>query len=205
MAQKPDTTEDLRVLRTRKLLQQALIELTVEKGFAAITVRDITKRAMVNRSTFYRHYLDKFDLLEQYMNELFGLTSEESFIAEKLGPTSAEGPSGLVSLLKHVQKFADFYRVMLGTKGDPAFTERFRQNSEKRFRTLLSHMALEPNALPVDLRLSYASYAGVGAIVWWLQHGQPCTPEQLAIWLGNLSKGSVGLVATPNDNSARPN
>jgi hypothetical protein len=80
MAQKRDTTEDLRVQRTRKLLQQALIELTVEKGFAAITVRDITKRAMVNRSTFYRHYLDKFDLLEQYMNELFGLTSEEAFI-----------------------------------------------------------------------------------------------------------------------------
>lgn len=62
MTQKSETTEDLRVLRTRKLLQQAFIELTVEKGFATLTVRDITKRAMVNRSTFYRHYLDKYDL-----------------------------------------------------------------------------------------------------------------------------------------------
>ena len=57
--QKLDGVEDLRVRRTRKLLQQALIEGTVEKGFAALTVRDITGRAMVNRSTFYRHYLDK--------------------------------------------------------------------------------------------------------------------------------------------------
>ena len=62
---KSEAIEDLRVRRTRKLLQQAFIECTIEKGFAALTVRDITERAMVNRSTFYRHYLDKYDLLEQ--------------------------------------------------------------------------------------------------------------------------------------------
>ncbi len=71
MVQKSEVIEDLRVRRTRKLLQQAFIELTVEKGFAALTVRDITERAMVNRSTFYRHYLDKYDLLEEYLNEIY--------------------------------------------------------------------------------------------------------------------------------------
>lgn len=55
-------TEDLRIRRTRKLLMQALIKLTVEKGFAAITVQDIANRAMVNRATFYRHYLDMPEL-----------------------------------------------------------------------------------------------------------------------------------------------
>lgn len=66
MTHKSEANEDLRVRRSRKLLQQAFIELTVEKGFANLTVRDVTERAMVNRSTFYRHYLDKYDLLEQY-------------------------------------------------------------------------------------------------------------------------------------------
>ena len=69
MMHKYEAIEDLRVRRTRKLLQQAFLECTIEKGFAALTVRDITERAMVNRSTFYRHYLDKYDLLEQYINE----------------------------------------------------------------------------------------------------------------------------------------
>lgn len=63
--QNPVEIEDLRVRRTRTTLQRALIELTVEKGFAAVTVRDICERAMVNRSTFYRHYIDKYDLLDQ--------------------------------------------------------------------------------------------------------------------------------------------
>src|SRR6266700_8161509 len=137
--QKLEVIEDLRVRRTRKLLQQAFIELTVEKGFAALTVRDITERAMVNRSTFYRHYLDKYDLLEQYMNEIYELTDGAS--------------PGPLNLLKHIQQFADFYRVMLGAKGDPLFAQRFRQNTEKRFRSFLA-LALtepEPNAPPSDL------------------------------------------------------
>ena len=78
MTQKLEQAEDLRVTRTRKMLEEALIELTVEKGFAAVTVRDITERAMVNRSTFYRHYLDKFDLLEQYTNAVTALTSADN-------------------------------------------------------------------------------------------------------------------------------
>src|ERR1700753_2571945 len=132
MTQKPEDIEDLRVRRTRKLLQKAFIELTVEKGFTALTVRDITQRAEVNRSTFYRHYLDKYDLLEHYMDEMYKLTDDQTFLAEKLAPNPNETHLGPLDLLKHIQLFADFYHVMLGEKGDPLFAQRFRQNTEKR-------------------------------------------------------------------------
>ncbi|MBV9790850.1 MAG: helix-turn-helix transcriptional regulator, partial [Chloroflexi bacterium] len=62
--------EDVRVQRSRMLIQHALFELTVEQGFAAVTVRDIARRAQINRSTFYRHYLDKYDVLNQYLDQL---------------------------------------------------------------------------------------------------------------------------------------
>ncbi len=196
MAQNSDRREDLRVQRTRKLLQQALFELAIEKGFAAVTVRDIADRAMVNRSTFYRHYLDKYDLLNQYLDRLQALTSEAASSAEKAGPTSPESvPAGLLVLVRHVQEHADFYRVMLGQHGDQAFTHRFRQLSEKRYRYLFSRHAEahDPKAPPTDMRLSYISYAGVGAMLWWLENDQPCSPEQLAIWLGQLHMTSAGL------------
>lgn len=196
MAQKSAVVEDLRVQRTRKLLQEALIELTVEKGFAAVTVRDITERARVNRSTFYRHYLDKHDLLRHYMDDVYALVSDETFVDEKLVRTPEFAPRGLVNLLRHVQMFADFYHVMLGQNGDPEFTERFRKNSEKRFRFLLSKVeapALDPNAPPLDLQLYYISCAGVGAILWWLENDQPCTVEEMAHWISHLSTKVVGL------------
>lgn len=195
MTQKSETTEDLRVLRTRKLLQQAFIELTVEKGFATLTVRDITKRAMVNRSTFYRHYLDKYDLLEQYMNEIYELTEDQAFLAEKQEVTSP----GPLNLLKHIQQYADFYRVMLSAKGDPYFMQRFRQNTEKRFRSFSTQIPAqpEPDAPPIDLRLICIAYAGIGATTWWLEQEQPCPPEQLAGWMSQLSSAIAGPSLKP--------
>lgn len=186
MTQKPEASEDLRVRRTRKLLQQAFIELTVEKGFAALTVRDITERAMVNRSTFYRHYLDKYDVLEEYLNEIYELTASQD----------APGP---LNLLKHIQQRADFYRVMLGPKGDPFFAQRFRQNTEKRFRSVSAQALPEPetDALPVDLRLSCIAYAGLGATAWWLEQEQPCSPEQLTDWLSQISSAIAGPLHKP--------
>src|SRR5205814_10536475 len=60
---------NLRVRRTQKLLREALIELIEERGFAALTIGEITERAMVSRAAFYRNYQDKYDLVEQVLEE----------------------------------------------------------------------------------------------------------------------------------------
>ncbi|WP_067937016.1 TetR/AcrR family transcriptional regulator [Alicyclobacillus kakegawensis] len=62
---------DLRVRRTRKLLQEAFLKLMAQKSFQAITVQDITALAMVNRSTFYDHFADKYELMEYAVSEQF--------------------------------------------------------------------------------------------------------------------------------------
>ncbi|MBA2676988.1 MAG: TetR/AcrR family transcriptional regulator [Ktedonobacteraceae bacterium] len=201
--QKLEGTEDPRVRRTRKLLQQAFIECTVEKGFAALTVRDVTERAMVNRSTFYRHYLDKYDMLEQYMNEIYAFFENQEVIAKS---HSYEASSVLIDLLKHIQQNADFYRVMLGAKGDPLFAERFRQKTEKRFLSCFNQVfperVGESDTPPLDLKFNVIASAGCGAIVWWLEQDQSCPPEQLAHWLNQLiydiSVSSVKLKGAEN-------
>src|ERR1019366_2129281 len=60
---------DLRVRRTHALLRKTLIDLIAEKGFDAVTVGDIAERAMINRSTFYRHYPDKYALVTSIFEE----------------------------------------------------------------------------------------------------------------------------------------
>ena len=62
---------DPRIKRTRQMLDQAFTELLAEKGFDAITVQDVTKRAGVNRGTFYAHFEDKFALLDYSIRESF--------------------------------------------------------------------------------------------------------------------------------------
>jgi len=52
---------DRRIQRTRQLLDDALIELILEKGYDKITVQNIVDQANVGRSTFFAHYLDKHE------------------------------------------------------------------------------------------------------------------------------------------------
>ena len=56
---------DLRVRRTHKLLWEALMTELSERTIEESTVSDICERAMVHRTTFYKHYEDKYALLEQ--------------------------------------------------------------------------------------------------------------------------------------------
>lgn len=60
---------DPRILRTRKLIMDAFIELSMKKEFKDITIKDITNAATINRATFYYHFVDKYDLLEKVLSE----------------------------------------------------------------------------------------------------------------------------------------
>jgi len=186
--QKFDDAPDLRVRRTRKLLTQALIEGTMEKGFAALTVHDITRRAMVNRSTFYRHYLDKYDLLEQHLNEIYEVLEEGGFI----GKGRPEGiiDEGIIELFKQIQQFPDFYRVMLGPQADAFLSQRFRQQTQQRvlayFHQTFPEAVSDPDRPPLDLKFTTVASAGCSALGWWLEQERPSPPEQFAYWLQQL-------------------
>lgn len=189
--QNKKTQEDLRVRRTRKMLHQALIELTVEKGgFGDVSIQDLTERAMVNRSTFYRHYLDKCALVNDYMEEVYDLIS-----AEKMNHKVGEPPPGLINLIRHIQSYADFYRIMLGPNGDPGFAQHFRSNTERNFRLMFDQQKnLDPASPPPSLLVSQIAHAAAGAVLWWLENGQPCPPDQLARWMSQMSMSMVGPV-----------
>ena len=59
----PETT-DPRILRSRRMLMQALVRLLTQKEFEDISIQEITDEATLNRATFYLHYPDKNALLQ---------------------------------------------------------------------------------------------------------------------------------------------
>ena len=62
--------EDLRVLRTQKNIKQTFIEMLSEMDYEKITVQELSKRAMINRKTFYLHYFSLDDLLHEVQSEM---------------------------------------------------------------------------------------------------------------------------------------
>ncbi len=62
--------EDLRVIKTKAIIHEAFLECLEEFGFLGMSVTNITEKALINRSTFYKHYQDKYDLRDRYVDSV---------------------------------------------------------------------------------------------------------------------------------------
>ena len=95
---KMDNT-DLRIVKTRRTIQNALIDLLEQKSYEDINVQDIVTAALVNRTTFYRHYASKSELADEMIQ------SFKAYYAERLaGRYSHEQPMAFFR-----QHFPEFY------------------------------------------------------------------------------------------------
>ena len=105
--------EDLRVIKTKNILYNTLLEVLKEKPFEEIKVSDICNRALVNRSTFYAHYSDKYELFSSYISDL-----KESLISELKKNenihTSKEYFLEMIRLfLNHIEEKKNFYSSIM--------------------------------------------------------------------------------------------
>lgn len=185
-------THDRRVIRTKKLIREALAELIGEKGFHAVSVRDITTRAAINRGTFYLHYQDKFDLLEQCEKEVF---EEIEAVAEKVDvqemkhflATNKPLPF-IVSLLDYIKENAAFMHAVLGPNGDVSFQLAFKDYLKTNVgREVLQTAKEEDRLVPYDYLLSYLVSAHLGVIQEWLETGTKESPEEISVYIARLS------------------
>lgn len=62
---------DPRVKRTRGLILKSFGDLLAEKSFDSISVQDVTDKAQINRATFYKHFQDKYKLLDYSISQMF--------------------------------------------------------------------------------------------------------------------------------------
>jgi AcrR family transcriptional regulator len=191
------TSTDPRVIRTHKILQEALIELTAERGFDAITVGDIAKRATVNRATFYRHYQDKYDLLEQiFQDAIIQFASDLGPPGEVARTIDANNPpERWVRFFEYFREHERLYRPLLGSRGSSWFVARVRdqftnlmEEREKKREQLpaLRGKRLE-DKMPRKVVITLASNLLIGTIAWWLENGKQYSPRQIASWFLNLA------------------
>jgi AcrR family transcriptional regulator len=177
-------TSNLRVRRTQKLLREALVELIEERGFEALTVGELTDRAMVSRAAFYRNYQDKYDLVEQIFDEAM------SALLSALGEIGSQHPPEMwVKFFEHIAEYDRLYRALLGKKGSPWFAGKMRASLVSLVREL-EHYPHGPHTSQHSTRPIHpvadtfvpdlVATMLVEAITWWLEHGSPYTPQEIA-------------------------
>ena len=162
---------DLRVRRTRKFLWDALKSL----------MTDLCERAMVHRTTFYKHFEDKYGLLfhgiQDELNTLFAAVDRSG------GQPSARGEEAdirawLIAVFEHVLKQEGFYRLMLTDDGFSKFGTLLRKSlAEGLERRLLREG--KQLSLPIALPAQVQAAALVSMIAWWLENDCPYPPAAM--------------------------
>lgn len=93
-------------------LKSALLELMKDSDFEKITVKQICEKAQVNRSTFYAHYTDIYDIMAQMENHLIGELLD-SYPSDSEAEYEMFPGWPLIPFLRHIKKNAFFYKIAI--------------------------------------------------------------------------------------------
>lgn len=105
--------EDLRIVKTKKLLYTTLVELMKEMPFEEIKVSDICNRALVNRSTFYSHYQDKYDLLQEFVKDIKNTLAIELSKNKEVNSVRDYYIEMISIFIDHIEENKDIYKSVV--------------------------------------------------------------------------------------------
>lgn len=94
--------EDKRIVKTKRELKRALVQLLKTKPFEQISVKEICESSSTSRITFYTHYRDKYDLLNGVFKDFTDRVKESCAEHSDCGEDRADVAAFLKKLLHGV-------------------------------------------------------------------------------------------------------
>lgn len=174
-------SQDRRVRKTQTAIKDALIKLLEKKYFEEITIQEISDLADVNRSTFYTHYIDKYDLLDKMENEKIDEIRgflESSKSDDELIISESQLKETMDFVINSIGEHLDFYKLMFNLGKDSNL-------HEKLYELLTGHLNQVVNDndkigdIPFPYFMSYVSGAGLSLIRHWVEDEDRISKEAL--------------------------
>ncbi|MGL4662880.1 MAG: TetR/AcrR family transcriptional regulator [Culicoidibacterales bacterium] len=169
---------DLRVIKTKKAIHDAFLLLIKTKEYEKITVQDIAKEAMINRNTFYLHYVDKFDLMEQTWKYYFDKLNvclveygeQPPVLDKQLFQTL------LKTMLNTIDENIEFFYTMAVHNTQTQFTTQLKQsfydfNLKQRKGKMMSKES--------QIRFEYMLSGMVGVVMLWILEHETMTVDNI--------------------------
>ena len=174
------------IAQTKQNLIDAFWTLYREIRIEKITVKDITNRAGYNRGTFYEYFKDVYDVLEHIENSLIPSLNELPPIS--IGLEMRGMPMNVFFEL--YEKNNNYYSVLLGDSGDPAFASKLK-NSIKPMR--MTEFTKDPNLNQeeLDYILEYTLSAMIGIMSYWFSQTNKLPHDKLHALIMRLMEQGV--------------
>jgi len=160
-------------INVKKLLANALIELSYEKPLRKVTVNEITKRAGTGRQTFYNHFRDKNDLI--YFIFLRTLAGEKHLVETK-GYFAY-----LLSLHQKAQEKQHFFTQACKLEGQNSLSGAIYWQTFTYYRNyILEHYGSQVMTDKLTFSLTFNAYGATSMYIHWAETGMPGTAEEQA-------------------------
>lgn len=169
---------DPRVRRTRRILQEALVSLVLEKEYSAISIKDITDRAEVAYITFFRHYDGIDELLMEVLDE--GLAELLRHIATLAG--EADGPANELEgklIFEYIKQKSDLFRILLKSQSVKRIRKSVIENIAAIFQNSCGFLQRPNSLMPANMASNHMATSLLALIEWWLEHKMSPPPLQM--------------------------
>ncbi len=170
-----DKHENQRVRLTKKLFRDSLIALLRKKKIYQITVSELCAAAELNRSSFYKHYGNVYDVLAELEEDFLAqIRSCVDQIEERGSGRTAEP---VYRLMRHIRDNADAYSLLL----DNSIDENFSFSIIRQALEFVKGKATETGyGQSADSLFEYIMAGSVAVIRNWMAAGMPAPPEEIA-------------------------
>ncbi len=180
--------KDRRIRKTKAQLKAGLAKLMINKSIKEITVKELVDEVDINRSTFYLHYTDIYNMLEVIESEL--IADIKCLIDTHPIGYNENIRSIFIDLFSIISEDKEIYSAFLGQNGNISFIQKIESIIEENIENSLKKMY--PNFID-DLKysISFCLSGCVGLIKNWLLEFNQETPEHMAELTATIIKNSM--------------
>ncbi len=174
------------VRATKRAIQAAVVELLQSKSIDAITVRELTEKADVNRSTFYLHYKDVYDLLEQMEEK--ALEELKTFLtSEALSEFTKDGYPMLNRIFSHLADNQERFIVLFGPNGRKDARQRAIEFHVEHLVRLLCQECGFERTQELKMGARFVFEGGLATLIHQFDQGKPLNNDELVRFYAHIT------------------
>ncbi|MBQ6092177.1 MAG: TetR family transcriptional regulator C-terminal domain-containing protein [Clostridia bacterium] len=179
-----NTKNNQRTRISKMLLKNALLDLLAEKkSVEKISVRELSEKAELNRSTFYAHYGEPKDLLDETEDEVLAAAAEHLF---KIGKANDKNAADyMLSFLRYIKSNDKAFRILLVDAADSGFRTKFIRESTGR---IVESFDITLQASEEQYIYSYILNGSSSVVIQWIRSGYAIDEAALVELLFRMNK-----------------